>query len=241
MNTKTNNSPYKLIIGMSIIALLFTSVLFLKPTAKVAVPDALKSVLWPEPRQLSAFDLTLDSQKQFNLEHLTNKWTLLFFGYTNCPDVCPMALSAMKAVFNNLEQHPETQAKTQFVFVSVDPKRDLPEHTSKYVAHFDESFIGATGNNEQITNITRQFSAGYIIEEADEKGDYEVNHTSSLYLIGPEQQIHGAFNPPLHPDIITSQYLQILNLRDTGQLSALRQASDEATDKSQYYFGAATI
>jgi len=214
MNTEVKKTPLKALIGIGVIITLFASVLLFRPPAPLIIPPSLQAVLWPMPRQITSFNLVEKEQIAFNLERLANKWTLIFFGYTNCPDVCPMTLSVMKAVYDGLASNPEIQANTQVVFISVDPARDSPEHIGKYVTYFDESFIGATGTAEEIDKFTRQLSAGYILEEPNELGIYQVNHTGSIYLIGPKQKIHGAFTPPLQPKIIIEQYLDIRKLRE---------------------------
>jgi len=214
MSSESKSSPAKVLVGIGIIVLLFTSVFLFKAPAKVTLPTELQAVLWPEPRQLTAFELSGANGDALNLARLEDKWTLLFFGYTSCPDVCPMTLSVLKAVYDSLEEHPEIQAKTQIVFVSVDPDRDTPEHISEYVEYFDKSFTGFTGSVKAIDALTKQLSAGYIKDEPDEHGAYQVNHTGSIYLIGPKQRVHGAFSPPHKPKVITEQYLDILKLRN---------------------------
>jgi len=214
MNSEAKSSPIKALIGICIVALLFASVFLLKPSAPKRVPAELQAVLWPEPRQLTAFELSEAGGGTLDLARLKDKWTLLFFGYTSCPDVCPMTLAVMKAVYDSLKETPEIQAKTQVVFVSVDPDRDTAEHISGYVEYFDKSFAGFTGSVEAIDALTLQLSAGYIKDEPDEHGTYQVNHTGSIYLIGPKQRVHGAFSPPHKPKAITELYLDILKLRD---------------------------
>ncbi len=214
MSAESKGSPMKALVAVAVIALLFMSVFLFKAPAKLTVPAALQAVLWPEPRQLTDFELSGGEGKIFNLPRLADKWTLLFFGYTSCPDVCPMALSIMKAVYDDLAEYPEIQAKTQVVFVSVDPERDSPEHVAEYAAYFDEGFIGVTGSASAIDALTKQMSAGYIKEEPQEEGgSYQVSHTGSIYLIGPKQRLHGAFSPPHKPKAITELYLDVVKLR----------------------------
>ncbi|VAX06270.1 Cytochrome oxidase biogenesis protein Sco1/SenC/PrrC, thiol-disulfide reductase involved in Cu(I) insertion into CoxII Cu(A) center [hydrothermal vent metagenome] len=214
MNSEIKNSPIKALVGIGAVITLFVSVIFFKPPTPLTVPPDLQAVLWPEPRQITDFSLLGKGQKPFNLERLANKWTLLFLGYTNCPDVCPMTMSVLKAVYDGLAKYPEIQSSTQVVFISVDPARDSPEHIGQYVSYFDNSFIGATGTVEELNKFTRQLSAGYILEEPNELGTYQVNHTGSIYLIGPQQRIHGAFTQPHKPETIIEQYLNVLKLRD---------------------------
>lgn len=216
MNFIANKKLQRILIGSSIVVAIFLSVSALKPPAPISIPTDLQAVLWPVQRQLTDFSLLEKNQQPFNLARLDGKWTLLFFGYTNCPDVCPMTLTTLNAVYDELQQYPEIHAKTQVVFVSVDSTRDTPELLSTYASHFDKSFIGATGDTEQIENLTRQLSAGYAIREPNKYGDYLVDHTSSIYLIGPKQQVHGAFSSPHNTSTIVTQYLGVLKLRSNS-------------------------
>lgn len=214
MSSETTSSPLKIVLGVSVIIALFASVMYLKAPAGKSAPPELQAMLWPQPRQLQSFNLVDQHQQPFNLERLAGKWTLLFFGYTHCPDVCPMTFSVLKAVYDSLDQYPEIKSNTQVVFISVDPERDPPEHIAEYVAYFDKDFIGATGTLDAIDDFAHQLSAGYIKEPADEFGNYQVNHTGSIYLIGPQKRIHGAFAPPHQPKVIVDLYLKVIEFRD---------------------------
>jgi protein SCO1/2 len=217
MGSETKNSPLKALLGVSVIIALFASVMFFKASdTKPTPPLELQAVLWPQPRQLQEFNLTDHFKQPFNLERLEGKWTLLFFGYTHCPDVCPMALSVMQAVYASLEQSPEIKSNTQIVFVSVDPDRDPPERLAEYVAYFHKDFVGVTGVVAEIDDFAKQLSAGYVKEPADELGSYQVSHTGSIYLIGPQKRVHGAFSPPHEPKTIVSQYKQVLEFEEKG-------------------------
>lgn len=204
-------SPLFILLGTCIFIALFASVILFKPVAPIEINSELQAVLWPAPRQLNDFNLADKDLKLFDLERLAGKWTLLFFGYTHCPDVCPTTLTVLKAVYDGLSQHSKIYSNTQIVFVSVDPARDHPEQLGSYVSFFDENFIAATGSVEEIDNLTRQLSAGYILQEPNKHGSYQVDHTSSIYLIGPEQKAYGAFSPPHRPETILAQYLKVMN------------------------------
>ena len=210
------NKAFKLLFAAMVVIALFTSVLLLKPSAKLEATIELQQVLWPEPQALSPFTLSIHNAQVFNLASLQDKWTLLFFGYTHCPDVCPLALTVMKAVHNNLAQFPNIQRITQMVFVSVDPGRDTLEHIGKYVTHFNPNFIGVTGEVAQIDHLAKLLNAGYVTDKPDESGRYDIDHTSSIYIIGPQQKAHGAFMPPHFPETIVSQLLEVIKLRTPG-------------------------
>ena len=108
------------------------------------------------------------------------KITLLYFGYTSCPDICPTSLANLKLTLGNLS--PEEAAQVQVIFISVDPARDTPEKLGQYVQLFDPSFIGATGTRDEIDLITSAFNAYYKIN-SESKDNYSVDHSGFITVI----------------------------------------------------------
>ena len=146
--------------------------------------------------RLQPFQLTDHLGNPFDLQRLQGKWTFLFFGYTHCPDVCPIAIALLGEVFEQIKADPAAYAETQGVFVSVDPDRDTPALLKEYVAYFNPGFIGATGSQGQIFNLTSQVQANYMISpEEDEDGNYTVNHSTAFYIITPQGQLKAEFQP----------------------------------------------
>lgn len=122
-----------------------------------------------------------------SLSDFEGKAKLLFFGYTHCPDVCPLTLANVKV---GLKQIPEAMRnQVQTIFVSVDPERDTPDHLNEYVHFFDPDFVGLTGSKEEIDRVVRQYGAFYRIEKDDESKNYTVSHSARVYLIGKDNQI----------------------------------------------------
>ncbi|SBS35495.1 SCO1/SenC [Marinomonas aquimarina] len=132
-------------------------------------------------------DFTLSSANgAVSLSDFEGQAKLLFFGYTHCPDVCPLTLANVKVGLKQLPEALRNQVKT--IFVSVDPERDTFDHLEQYVSFFDPSFVGLTGTKEQIDQVVRQYGAFYRIEEGDAK-NYTVSHSARVYLIGKDNQI----------------------------------------------------
>ena len=115
------------------------------------------------------------------------KVVLLFFGYVNCPDVCPTSLVAMNEVLNGMT--PEERARIQPILVSVDPERDTPESLKNYAAYFHPSLIGVTGTPEQVAALARAFGAGYIRQPARSDGSYAVDHSANTYVVGRDGKL----------------------------------------------------
>lgn len=210
MNQETRTSPTKILIGLLLITGMALSVIFLKPTPSntPVIPAELQAVLWPQPKPLQPFTLTDQHRQPFGLERLKGKWSFLFIGYTHCPDICPTTLSAISSTFKLLDR-PEVKTNTQVVFVSVDPERDTLEHLASYMAYFNPEFLGVTGKQENIDEFVKQLGAGYSKDSPDESGNYQVSHTSSIFLINPAGEVMGAFSMPHDPKTIAAQYLQI--------------------------------
>ena len=125
------------------------------------------------------FTLTSENGKTVTEKEYTGRVNLLFFGYTNCPDICPITLGRLRGVMDKLP--PDVAERVQVLFVSVDPKRDGPESLRSYTASFGDSFIGLTGSKEQLDALTKRYRTTYGYGEADAQGNYDVSHGSAVY------------------------------------------------------------
>ena len=158
------------------------------------LPPMQAALLYPTPRSVPTFTLTRADGAALTREDWRGHWTLAFFGYTHCPDVCPTTLSEMKKVWTLLD--PATRARVSFDFISVDPQRDTPEQLAKYVGFFSPDFVAATGSDEQLTALTRALGLVYM-RGAGANGEVNVDHSAQVVLIAPGAQQVGMFRPPL--------------------------------------------
>ncbi len=162
-----------------------------------AGPDAdVPGLFWPDPKAVGPFELVDHGGTPFDLARLEGKWTLMFFGYTHCPDVCPVTLSVIKQAYGVLEREGVDVADLQTVFVSVDPERDTLDHLREYLGYFDPRFVGVTGDDEALQGLTRQLGVLYIRNEPDENGSYLVDHTASVLVLDPEHRLVGLLGAP---------------------------------------------
>lgn len=166
----------------------------------------------PQPRTLQPFQLIDHNGKPFGLEQLKDQWTFLFFGYTHCPDVCPNALFEFRNVEKLLQQHPQVVKNTRFVLVSVDPQRDTPEHLGNFVHYYHPDFIGVTGEEKEILNLSRQ--AGAFYQRSGEGEAYLIDHSASILLIDPQGRLNSLFSPPHITQTVASDYLAIRNYHE---------------------------
>jgi len=173
-------------------------------------PAELAGVLRPEYRLLAPFTLSDQNQQAFDNSRLRGKWSMVFFGYLSCPDVCPMTLHEINSFSRLLADKSEADAEDlQVLFVSVDPARDNPKQLGEYVAHFNRDFIAATGPKIEIDRFAQQFGAGYVIEEETAPGQYLVAHTSAIFLVDPLGRSVAVFSQPHYASTLLSHYLAI--------------------------------
>jgi len=162
-------------------------------------------LLWPNPKTLTPFELASTRGEAFGLDSLKGHWTFLFFGYTSCPDVCPTGLTTLTSVQKRLRSEGAAD-NVQVVFVSVDPERDTIERMAKYVEYFDSAFIGATAPLKQLESLTLQLGVLHERYAPDERGNYVVDHTASVMMIGPSARLVGIFSAPLAADNVASRF-----------------------------------
>ena len=163
------------------------------------------TALFGEERALPDFTLTDHAGRAYTRRDLGQSWTLLFFGYTHCPDVCPVTLATMSA---SVDAVAALGGETpQVVFVSVDPERDAPPHLRSYVSTFREDFLGVTGPHDQLRKLARALGVTYA--RAGDGPAYLVEHSAALLLVGPGARLQAVFGPPHEPDMIARDFMAI--------------------------------
>lgn len=150
-------------------------------------------LIYPEAKAFSGFQLQSHDNPNLTIEDFAGKWTLLFFGFTHCPDVCPNTLTELQKAFKLLK----TTVKPEVLFISLDPDRDTPEVLNIYTQFFNPDFKSATADAANILSIASQVGVAYHIEDR-ETGDlnYNVDHTTAVFLVNPDKRLHGVFRFP---------------------------------------------
>jgi protein SCO1/2 len=168
------------------------------PSGPTATP--LPGTILDPPRELADFTLTSHTGEPFRLSDLSGKAAVLFFGYTFCPDVCPITLSDFKLVKRELG---EDAANVAFVFISVDGERDTPERLAMYVGAFDPDFIGLTGDEPTLRTIARDYGVFFQREVYENtEADYLVSHTASSFVVDPDGRLRIVYPYDTDPVII---------------------------------------
>ena len=169
------------------------------------------------PVPIFQISLTDHNGQNFRVRGLAKKWTFMFFGYTHCPDVCPMALVDLNAVYHNLVEKGDLIFKkynidTQFILVTVDPERDTVGELKEYIAHFNEKFIALTAEPEMIEKLAKPLGVAYMRAPGkDSDGDYYVDHTAAFLLIDPLGRLRATFPPPHDAEQIAEDFRRIRN------------------------------
>lgn len=138
----------------------------------------------------SDFTLTDHNGQTFHFYKNLKKVNLLFFGYTLCPDICPVSLNKIKKAVKGLG---DKEKDVRVFFVSVDPERDKPEKLKTYLSFFELDSIGLTGKKEEIDPVVKSFQATYQINQSDSKAGYLIDHTSIIYLVDDKGKIRYMF------------------------------------------------
>jgi len=181
-----------------------------KPDRANDFTDPLTTVL-DQPVPVSAFSLVDHNNRKFTPENFKRKWTLLFFGYTHCPDVCPTTMSTLGAVHEGLKKGGDLN-NTEVVFVSVDPERDTVKQLAGYVPYFNSDFTGLTGSKKEIEALAHQLGIAYAISDppgGSRKDGYLIDHSASILLIDPLGRQLARFLPSQTPGTILSDLRKI--------------------------------
>jgi protein SCO1/2 len=163
--------------------------------------------LLAQPRQLPEFSLLGDNGQPFTLASLQGHWTILFPGFTTCPDVCPTTLAFLKNLTGKLSTEGH---HFNVVFLSVDPDRDTPDRLASYVHFFNPSFVGVTAKEPELARFTQMMGIAYAKAPGSTPQNYTMDHTAALILVDPKGRITAYFTPPHHMDVMSADLIAIM-------------------------------
>jgi len=176
----------KYMIRVTVLALILSGWgLFIYQYFQFKSKDKYHGILYQ--KEAPNFTLTAHDGKKATLSQFRGKVTLIVWGYTHCPDICPLTLSMLRGVMNELGN---MQDQVQVLYITVDPERDTVERLKAYIPHFHESFIGLTGTNQDIEKVAKAYDVFYINHgdsygrsEYDTWAEYQMTHSSTIYLV----------------------------------------------------------
>ncbi len=195
---------FLVLFGMSVLFAYFQSL----PSLLQKKPTLLTGKILTQPMELDNFELIDQNNQTFNSESLKGNWTILFFGYTNCPDVCPTTIYKLAEVKNDVNQNlPSKNFNT--VLVTLDPDRDTPERLDEYISYFDESMLGVTGTYKNIQSFSSNLSVFY--QRINKDGGYDFNHTASIFVFNQDGSLFATMSPATSVSELRDDFYTILN------------------------------
>lgn len=154
------------------------------------------------------FTLTATDGETVTDATFRGRWMLIYFGYTFCPDVCPTELQTIAAAVDRLGPLAD---KLVPIFITVDPERDTPAHMAEYVKLFDDRLVGLTGTKEQIAAAARSYRVYYARANSSTASDYLMDHSSFIYLVGPDGTFRALFKQGIAPEELAEALKQRLS------------------------------
>lgn len=200
-----SHTTQRVVAILAVIASVAAAAYFLAggPGAGGARPQ--HATVLPERLPLPEFSLRDQDNAPFTREHLRGRTSLLFFGFTNCPDICPATLQQLAVARKRIAERAGEEAVPEIVLISVDPERDTPAKLREYVGHFGQGVTGVTGDLEELRKLTS--ALGIHHEKAHDDGDhdhadgdhYRVNHTTAVLVVDEAARLQALFSAPHNP------------------------------------------
>lgn len=171
-------------------------------------PSLITGKILVRPMEIDNFELIDQNNEVFNKKSLEGGWTVLFFGYTNCPDVCPTTIYKLAEIKNGIKEDlPSANFNT--VLVTLDPDRDSAERLDEYIGYFDETMLGVTGTYENIQSFTSSLSVFY--QRINKEEGYDFNHTASIFVFDKDGSLFATMSPANTVGELESDFFTILN------------------------------
>jgi protein SCO1/2 len=166
--------------------------------------------LFENPKEISDFSFYSSNGKEFNKSNLNNKWTLMYFGFTRCPDECPTTMYQISKLIKVLREKEYPLEDKQWVLVSIDPERDSPEDINKYAKGFDEAFIGVSNIRPMLISLATQLSVNNVMPGGDSMDHSHLdNHVNNIILLNPKGEFAGVFRPPFDISRLSLTYQSV--------------------------------
>lgn len=200
-----------LIASLTVLSIL-SGALFFKLMQARGQPTLQSLIVLPEAKTIADFALQDEEARDFSLAGFQGRWSLLFFGFTSCPDICPNTLYQLRQVRAELAGNLAEEELPVIYLVSVDPDRDTPEKLAQYLSFFDPAFKGLTGEDRQLRALTMQLGIAYHVADHDDHNkEYAVDHSASLILLNPQAQMYGVFPAPHQAEFISHDLQQVIH------------------------------
>jgi protein SCO1 len=177
---------------------------------RAALPQTERATVLPRPREIAPLDLVDQDGHPLGKDFFRGHWTIVFFGFTSCPDICPTTLATLSQATHRLADLPAAE-RPRVLLVTVDPERDDPPRLAAYVRFYDPAFLGATGTPAAVAAAAAQFNVPYAKVSLPD-GGYTMDHGSGIYLVGPSGGIVAYSSAPHDASTIARDYRTLLRL-----------------------------
>jgi protein SCO1 len=204
----TRNQSIGLAAAVAIVAIAGGMLLSRVLLDRASGPTLAKATLLEPARPLPPMALVDQHGQPFGAERLRGRWSILFFGFTHCPDVCPTTLALLAQVEKQLTDLP-TEHRPQIILMSVDPQRDTPEQLAKYVKSFSPTFSGVTGDQAAMHEFALKLGVPVAITQLP-GGGYTVDHSAAIFVIDPSGSLRALSSTPHNVPIIASDFRSIV-------------------------------
>ena len=167
--------------------------------------------LFEKPKQISNFEFFSANNKSFTKDSLKGKWTLMYFGFSRCPDECPTTMYELSKLVKVLRDKGYRLDNKQWVLVTIDPERDSPEIIDNYAKGFDKDFMGVSNVRPMLLNLATQLSVNNVMPNMGDAMDHSHldNHVNSIILLNPEAEFVGLFRPPFNTSRLSLTYQSV--------------------------------
>ena len=181
----------------------------------VAASPELQAVLWPVARPVAPFRMRTDRGEAFDEASFRGQWSFVFFGFLQCPDVCPTTLQALRGFRRELLERDPAAARHRFLFVTVDPENDTAAGIRPYLEYFDPEFVGLVGEGAELATLAGSMAAHYA-KRRDGKGRTKFEHTASVMVVDPAGRVVGALPSPHEPAMMARRFLALQRHVEAG-------------------------
>ena len=166
--------------------------------------------LFETPKKISDFSFYSTNSEEFTKSNLIGKWTLMYFGFTRCPDECPTTMYQMSKLTKVLREKEFPLEDKQWILVSIDPERDTPEDIDKYAKGFDKDFVGVVNSRPMLLNLATQLSVNNIMPAGNSMDHSHLdNHVNNIILLNPDGEFAGVFRPPFDISRLSLTYQSV--------------------------------
>ena len=219
MTTPSKSSTHSgsiLLVVVTIVAAIFGQWLYQVTQDEPVDLNKLSATVFSTPRTVTPFSLLDHHGNVFTEKSLQGQWSFAFFGYSNCPDVCPSTLTTLNLMLKAIGNQAAELTLPRVMMFSVDPERDTVEQLGKYIPYFNKSFIGVTAEKQSdVDAITKQFGIAYFVnKKSPTDTEYAVEHSGAILLFNPQGQLHALFSAPHDPVILANEFATIRGVHE---------------------------